>query len=394
MSPLSNEEKNETHEGGVDGADHRHPQEPPSCKYSSVDTRPEGTSLGSQGVKVEFGSGAPVRGNFRISVSSVNWNQDGVGVKAGAVDEVKVGTVTRNCSGVRAADGIGNSSRARNGAGMDLWFEAGAEARNNAAVRVGDRLGAGAGVLPCGRPWSAHPRSKDRRYHSSHRLMLHYIIPCMNSYGMCIIDDFLGSKIGDQILQEVRELHSAGKMRDGELASRGLEHSKSIRGDQIVWVEGKEPGCENIGYLLSRMDRLITYADGKLGKHKIRGRNSKAMVACYPGNGAGYVKHVDNPNCDGRCITCIYYLNKNWDAKEHGGVLRIFPEGEPYVADIKPLFDRLLFFWSDRRNPHEVQPSYSTRYAITVWYFDSEERAEAKRRFRDRTAQQQGSSSS
>jgi hypothetical protein len=31
------------------------------------------------------------------------------------------------------------------------------------------------------------------------------------------------------------------------------------------------------------------------------------------------------------------------------------------VADIEPLFDRILFFWSDRRNPHEVQPAHHTR---------------------------------
>ncbi|XP_015266101.1 PREDICTED: egl nine homolog 2 [Gekko japonicus] len=111
------------------------------------------------------------------------------------------------------------------------------------------------------------------------------------------------------------------------------------------------------------------------------------MVACYPGNGMGYVRHVDNPSGDGRCVTCIYYLNRHWDSKVHGGILQIYPEGRQVVANIEPIFDRLLLFWSDRRNPHEVKPAYATRYAITVWYFDAKERAEAKGRHRMAAAQ-------
>ncbi|XP_053883979.1 prolyl hydroxylase EGLN3 isoform X1 [Malaclemys terrapin pileata] len=231
---------------------------------------------------------------------------------------------------------------------------------------------------------TSRKRAPPKEHRSGQRLVVQYIVPCMNSYGLCIVDNFLGHKIGDKVLQEVKALHLSDKFQDGELASQKSDSTKTIRGDKILWVEGNEQGCENIGYLLSRMDKLIMYADGKLGNYKIRGRH-KAMVACYPGNGTGYVRHVDNPNGDGRCITCIYYLNKDWDSKLHGGILRIFPEGKSYVADVEPIFDRLLFFWSDRRNPHEVQPSYATRYAMTVWYFDAEERAEAKKKFRNLT---------
>lgn len=215
-----------------------------------------------------------------------------------------------------------------------------------------------------------------------------YIVPCMKFYGICVKDGFLGPRLGDKVLEEVETLNHSGKFRGGQLVSQKSIPSKNIRGDEIAWVEGNEPGCENIGCLMAHIDETImrSAANGQLGNYAINGR-TKAMVACYPGNGTGYVRHVDNPNGDGRCITCIYYLNKDWDVKVQGGLLQLYPEGRNVVANIEPLFDRLLIFWSDRRNPHEVKPAFDTRYAITVWYFDEKERAEAKEKYKLATGQ-------
>nr|XP_015196441.1 PREDICTED: egl nine homolog 2-like [Lepisosteus oculatus] len=215
------------------------------------------------------------------------------------------------------------------------------------------------------------------------RVALQYIVPCMKYYGLCVKDAFLGAELGAKVLREVETLDQSGKFRDGQLVSQRSLPPRSIRGDRIAWVEGREPGCQHIGALMAHIDEVVMYSslNGRLGDCVINGR-TKAMVACYPGNGTGYVRHVDNPNGDGRCITCIYYLNKDWDCKVHGGLLQVFPEGRSVVANIEPIFDRLLIFWSDRRNPHEVKPAYATRYAITVWYFDAKERAEAKEKYR------------
>ncbi|XP_058461696.1 hypoxia-inducible factor prolyl hydroxylase [Malaya genurostris] len=213
------------------------------------------------------------------------------------------------------------------------------------------------------------------------------LIRDMNEYGVCVLDNFLGPERGLKVLQEVTGMYSTGVFRDGQLVSNRVGmNMRHIRGDKITWIGGKEPGCSNIGYLINRVDAVITNCrrmknNGKLGRHNIRER-TKAMVACYPGSGSHYVKHVDNPNRDGRCITAIYYLNLNWDVQQSGGLLRIFPEGcHDRVADIEPIFDRILFFWSDRRNPHEVQPAHRTRYAITLWYLDAEERESARLRY-------------
>ncbi|CAG5128393.1 unnamed protein product [Candidula unifasciata] len=209
-----------------------------------------------------------------------------------------------------------------------------------------------------------------------------YVVDCLTKYGICVIDKFLGDVTGHEILKEVMQLSSTGVMKQGQLVHGPSSSSnKYIRGDMITWVDGTEPRSENIHFLISCMDAVMLQCASKLDMYTINER-TKAMVACYPGRKTRYVRHVDNPNGDGRCITCIYYLNENWDVRQHGGLLRIYPEGSDRVANIEPKFDRLLFFWSDRRNPHEVEESFRERYAITVWYYDAEERAQALKKFK------------
>lgn len=206
----------------------------------------------------------------------------------------------------------------------------------------------------------------------------------LNKNGFCILNDFLPVTTAESILHEVTTLENTGIFKDGQL-SGGLTSSedaekyseKRIRGDRITWVEGNEPNVASIREHMSKVDNLVLQCNGasrKLGGYDIQGR-TKAMVACYPGQQTGYVRHVDNPDGDGRCLTVLFYLNKGWK-EENGGKLRIFKANRNY--DVEPLFNRLIMFWSDMRTPHEVLPSNFMRYAITMWYFDKEQRQHAK----------------
>jgi len=225
------------------------------------------------------------------------------------------------------------------------------------------------------------------------------LISHLNEYGACVIDDFLGEELGNRVLQDVVSMGHL--QRNGELASSrrlnaseeagGQKEQQKIRGDKIAWTDGHKPiSSPGIRDLMRILDSIIVTANrrennGALASYKIKGR-TKAMVACYPGEGTHYVTHIDNPSRDGRCITAIYYINQNWNAQADGGSLRIFSKGgEGPVAEIEPLFDRMLFFWSDRRNPHEVLPAFRKRYAVTLWYMDEEERAKYEEERANRT---------
>lgn len=101
-----------------------------------------------------------------------------------------------------------------------------------------------------------------------------YIVPCMKFYGICVKDVFLGDRLGGRVLEEVEMLNRSGKFKGGQLVIQKSIPSKNIRGDQIAWVEGNEPGCESIGGLMAHIDEAIMHsaANGQLGDYVINGR--------------------------------------------------------------------------------------------------------------------------
>lgn len=100
------------------------------------------------------------------------------------------------------------------------------------------------------------------------------------------------------------------------------------------------------------------------------------MCACYPGEGARYVKHRDAlPYKAGRKLTVIYYLNANWEPG-HGGELRIWPADDEHTETpvvVEPIADRLVIFISSLE--HEVLAAWRPRYALTTWMFNRRDTA-------------------
>ncbi|XP_005094821.1 uncharacterized protein LOC101858927 [Aplysia californica] len=221
-----------------------------------------------------------------------------------------------------------------------------------------------------------------------HQDLAEFISLRLINLGYCVVDEVFTDEVIDGVISELKGLKNTDGLKTGQLAggrTSGNDDEKvtetAIRSDMIKWIDGSDSE-ETLPFgqqVISTMDSIMNFINNSYMKPYgfIQGR-TKAMLACYPGNGTYYRRHVDNPNKDGRRITCILYLNRDWDVQKDGGLLRILPPHLDKPVDVPPLANRLLFFWSDKRNPHEVQPAFKERYAMTIWYFDAQERETAK----------------
>ena len=104
-----------------------------------------------------------------------------------------------------------------------------------------------------------------------------YVVKCLNDYGICVVDHFMGAAKGHEIYQEVLNLQQMGVFLDGQLVSK-TGSTKKIRGDKITWVEKGNAGIHHIGSLIHRLDTLIMTCNGRLDNHNINGRTKVCLT--------------------------------------------------------------------------------------------------------------------
>lgn len=140
----------------------------------------------------------------------------------------------------------------------------------------------------------------------------------------------------------------------------GLRRRAEIRGDSICWIVPPLLPAEQ--FLLQDLEslRLDLNAQAWLGLFEL-----ELHYAWYP-PGAGYARHVDQPQGRAqRRVSLVLYLNEGW-APEAGGELRLFDPAGGH-RDIEPVAGRLVCFLTPGRE-HAVLATQCDRLSISGWF--------------------------
>mmetsp|Transcript_10604 Transcript_10604/g.38979 ORF Transcript_10604/g.38979 Transcript_10604/m.38979 type:complete len:466 (+) Transcript_10604:36-1433(+) len=201
-------------------------------------------------------------------------------------------------------------------------------------------------------------------------------------HGFAVVDDVLGEELFATVSKEVSHIceNHDESFTDGQLSVG--DASKTIRDDRIAWLTGVEQ-MESSPLVSSAAQLLRTRALGIIASLKPEYHLmlpdeylSRVMLAIYPRNSHGFVRHTDNQqgwSNDKRYLSVVYYVGnqQTWDAA-WGGQLNLFPnsaENDSGTVSIDPVGDRLVLFKSSLE--HEVSATSHDcprRVALSAWY--------------------------
>lgn len=218
--------------------------------------------------------------------------------------------------------------------------------------------------------------------------------------GVLVLDGLFGDAVIRRARVEAEALDRAGHgvLRPARIGHAAIHQANaSSRGDRIAWITDAAAAAMNptpltaaasreaqpepalgpsLAQVLSRL-RAIHKQIAFRAPHLNLTPRFSVQLACYPGHGTRYVKHVDaQPPRDTatpiRRVTALVYLNPDWEPA-HGGCLRAYTADDaggdaPVPWDIDPKGDRVVLFRSDELE-HEVLPSFATRYSLTMWMY-------------------------
>lgn len=184
--------------------------------------------------------------------------------------------------------------------------------------------------------------------------------------GWSVIPNFLPETVRDALISEVASLREDDALRPAGIG-RGDEFQvkRNIRGDLIRWMDAARPSTAEQHYL-DAMEALRLH----LNRHLFLGLfRYEGHTAVYP-PGTFYQRHLDTfrDHGAGRLLSCIYYLNKDWQ-REYGGQLRLYFGSGPDAPfhDVQPEAGTFACFLSEQFE-HEVLTAARERMSVTGWF--------------------------
>jgi SM-20-related protein len=182
--------------------------------------------------------------------------------------------------------------------------------------------------------------------------------------GFVVIPDALSPALSEGLLQEWQRRYAAGSSTPAQIGKgHQRQQAQSIRSDRILWLDSSDPQPDVAAWFA-----MVRSWSRAVNQSLFLSINAfECHFACYE-QGAFYQKHRDRFQSDnGRRLSLVLFLNKDWQ-RDDGGELLIFnPEDELKVlASIAPQFGTLVIFDS-QRFPHEVRPTQKQRFSLAGW---------------------------
>ncbi|KTD74538.1 2OG-Fe(II) oxygenase [Legionella tucsonensis] len=179
--------------------------------------------------------------------------------------------------------------------------------------------------------------------------------------GFYIIDGFLEHSECQLLLTMAKELYEQGLFQGAKIGLKlELHKNEVIRTDEIFWLDEEEKNPA-IQIFLERIQKLAQILNQSLflGLYEFETHFATYQPGTY------YKKHIDQfATQKTRKISCVYYLNKSWEA-EFGGELKLYNIQDQLIETVLPLENRFICFNSEL--PHEVCITHQPRYSITGW---------------------------